>query len=841
MEESLIQKLDRCLLAGNPILFTGAGFSLGATNGNGEQIPSGRLLKERILTDLLGYSKDEPEFTDLVSNTLSDICTFAESEDSPLKVQDFIISFFTDCEPTDFQRIIASFSNWKKIYTINIDDLFENAAPKGSLIVQNMGRQLSYTRANQKEYIKLHGCVRNRTEKIVFSNNQYIDSMLQSTDYRFNCFAQDMLSENFIIIGTELNELNLDYYLALFANTTDKTTHGQLFFINPNPSKIFKSKISKIGGNLIEWTAEEFAAHLLDIGISVGQNNNSHKIQDFLYIKDKFDIDKNFKGYKSYLYFGAHPDYRDIIFDWDFTNPEIEILYENISLYVSSGIDRRLLICFYGKSLSGKSVYLKRLGVKFNSENYAVYDFVGKKFDIKDFNNSCKKIAETNIVLLFDNASFYYSEIKNLIETFPRGKNIVVITTARTYSHNRKRYCLVSESWVKEIPITGETKSPDNVFASNIVKRLDEKGLLGKLKAKDHDERVRNISSFNDVESCLFSITSGSHFQSRQLNNYYKNEYHLGKYKNLLYQLAILHLLDIPYLPLESVSLLYQTDYSNAMEQCEDYITIYRDSNGVALRDSFLVKPLINQITSKTKIRLIKELLIVISPQVLDLDHTYWNEIASTLMKGKVLRSLLKLRNGDVKNLLSDIKPYYNENYNYWLQVGIAEQHDSEYEMALNHFRQAESMSPHSYIVRNAIARNYLRHANEIQDFKIAEEVHNEGVSLMKKLIDECEEFQVRAYSTHCLLFENVRFFKRNNIIPSTEIVSDMYEMLKYIIDKDPNGPMSKHISNIFFNFVREKQLTSSLPKMNMYDLKYLKNLLGPNSIEDIIEDFELE
>lgn len=29
MESSLIQKLDRCLLSSHPILFTGAGFSLG--------------------------------------------------------------------------------------------------------------------------------------------------------------------------------------------------------------------------------------------------------------------------------------------------------------------------------------------------------------------------------------------------------------------------------------------------------------------------------------------------------------------------------------------------------------------------------------------------------------------------------------------------------------------------------------------------------------------------------------------------------------------------------------------------------------------------------------------
>ena len=64
MESSLIQKLDRCLLSSHPILFTGAGFSLGATNGNGEAIPSGNVLKKNILIELLGFKENSDEYDD---------------------------------------------------------------------------------------------------------------------------------------------------------------------------------------------------------------------------------------------------------------------------------------------------------------------------------------------------------------------------------------------------------------------------------------------------------------------------------------------------------------------------------------------------------------------------------------------------------------------------------------------------------------------------------------------------------------------------------------------------------------------------------------------------------
>ncbi len=41
-----IEELKTCLVEGDVILFTGAGFSLEAKNGHGDPMPSGRVLKE---------------------------------------------------------------------------------------------------------------------------------------------------------------------------------------------------------------------------------------------------------------------------------------------------------------------------------------------------------------------------------------------------------------------------------------------------------------------------------------------------------------------------------------------------------------------------------------------------------------------------------------------------------------------------------------------------------------------------------------------------------------------------------------------------------------------------
>ena len=849
MDTQLIEKLNRCLLKGNPILFTGAGFSKGAKNAYNMELPTGEGLKEEILVSLLSYKRNEQSYKSLFREPLSAICEFAESETTKNRVQDFIADFFRGCQPLSYHQEIANFEGWKKVYTTNIDDLFENAITPGRLVVQNMSRPIEYSRGSQLEYIKLHGCVRNASGSFVFSANQYIDSMLQSRDYRFNCFGSDIQYENFILIGTDWNEINLKYYLNLFESVQKSTAHGQLFFINPAPSPIFQSRVEKVGGYIIPWTTEEFAKHLKTLIQSSGNTPNRYKIDEFLNVNEVYNKEKVFKGYKSYLYFGRNPIYKDIIFDWDFQNPDINTLItDTINYFSEEGMSKRMMVAFSGKSLSGKSVYLKRFAVELLKEDFQVYEFCGKDFDVNNFCKKCKYLQEKKIAVIFDNASFYYSEIRILLDKFPFDKNLLVVTTARTLPHTRKRYCLVDLPAYTEIPILGETATADRIFAENIVSKLGEKGLLGHIKSKTHESQVRYVTKYNDVESCLYSITNGESLRKKQIETFYQdlNDHKITQdtdYLDLLRIAAIFHKLDLPYVPYEVVGLMFQEKIGDVLSACENYITSHEFQRGIALRDTYLVSNILNETNNSTIRELLTKFLITISPQVLDSAKTYWDEMASSLMKGKLLRSVLHLSNTEVKNLLSSIKAYYDDNYNYWIQVGLAEQHDSEYEMALNHFRQAESMSPKSYLVRNAIARNFLRQANEEKVPEKAILLHNEGVSKMKALIADSEKFQVKAYSTHCLLFENVRYFRRFNIKPTPKVLREMFEMLKNIVEKDPDGVMTKHISNVFNRFLQDMNLTSSLPKMSMYDIRYLQPMLENEDIplQDVLENFEIE
>lgn len=842
MEEK--QRLQNCLLRGRPILFTGAGFSKGGINGFKQPIPDGTALKKGLINQLLLIDEKDDDYSELISSSLSDLCTYCERETNPKKVKDYLSSQFSECSAQPYHKVIASFP-WKKIYTTNIDDLFENAAPHGKLTVQNEPRQKSFTTAKTIEYLKLHGCVRNPSERFVFSRQDYIDSMMFSQDYRFSSFAQDIQTENIIFVGFNMDEINFEYYLNLYGVVNGQTKNGQLFFINPKPSRMFTSRINALGGHVIQWTTEEFADFLKKTVSIPKTEDQNYYLDGFLYVNKIYETKKAFKGYDSHLYFGNVPEWRDVIFDWDFINPTIDDIYSNIISYMSNPHNSHLVVSLEGKSLSGKSVYLKRLGLKFIKEDYCVYDFVGRRFDSYSFIKHCSKLEDNHFVLLIDNASFFYMTINSLVKKFPTNKSLLILLTSRPYLHNRKRYNLVSLDNYIEVSLDNK-QNPNQrlIFAKNIANRLDEKGLLGSLKAKNTDERVSEIIRIDDVSTLLYQITRGQSFRDRQIESYNGIVQNKKGYRyDFLLLLAIFQKMDLPYLPLELLSTWNTDKYNEILTSCTDVIKKVTDNNGVMLRNNILTNLIFSKADYHKIMSLIRDILVIVSPQVSETVHSYWNEIQSTLMKGKMLRHKLKLKNRTVKNLLFDIKPYYNDDFNYWLQVGLAEQIDKDYEKALNHFRQAESLSYDSYLVQNAIARNYLRHANSCKNRDEADPLFAEGKKLMFNLINERDEYQVKAFSTHSFIFEQITFWKHFDLTPSVNEITQIFDMLKNILKIDPNDSMAKNVNNMFVHFLKSRDLLKKLPKMQLYDLNYLKGLFDDtdDNIQQLLTDYEID
>lgn len=842
MNTDNIERLKRVLLNESPILFLGAGFSLGAKTKSGMNIPTGNQLKQIIIETFLKYSHTHKDYEELMSYSLSQVCQYCSNKQSQYYLTDFLTNFFSQVSPAEHHFRLTNYF-WKKIYTTNIDDLVENVFLQKSLdiIVQQYVRKYTYKKDNATEYFKLHGSVNNPSEGFTFSTEDYVDSMIQSKDYRFSSLSSDMHSENFILLGSNFEEINLDYYFKLYENTGYASSRGKIFVINPKPSMLLRSKIDRIQGILIEWDSKQLFDFIDNI-VSNEKSVSKYDLDKDVYnlgfrniqiIRDAFLDTKN---YDSQLYLGYEPEWEDIYSDWDFIDQRVQSVLEQF--LVNSQSVKSSILAFYGKPYIGKSTFLKRVGSELRKLGFDTYYFMGKNFNFHPFLQLIKKSDSFNFALIVDNASYYYGPLKLLMKAIPSNKRLIIVTASRPFFHFKWRYNLVGEFFTEFMLEANINKA----YAKNIVEKLDEKGYLGELKnIKSQDERIDFVRKSNDVMSFLFSLTYGKGFIKRMNKDLQPFLYNDDYTKDLLVGLAIFNRLELPHFPLELISHFTNNRSKEYVKKIEGFIKTTNENN-LQLRSGFFTSTIIRSVPIGKLISHLEEILIRISAQVDDKGHTYWNEIQASLTKEKTLRKILGLNSNQIKYLLYGMRNYYSENFNFWIQLGIAEQREKEFEKALNHFKQAEALRPNSYMVQNAIGRNFMKQANSIESFPVSKKYFEEGEIILLNLIENREELQARAFSTHTYLYEKMIFVQKFDVKLKNEEITKMSEYLKRITDKDPNDIMAKHISNVFIRFLKKINKTSFI-SVDLQDLSKLKALFSDYNIDldELIDDVELE
>ena len=199
-------------------------------------------------------------------------------------------------------------------------------------------------------------------------------------------------------------------------------------------------------------------------------------------------------------------------------------------------------------------------------------------------------------------------------------------------------------------------------------------------------------------------------------------------------------------------------------------------------------------------------------------------------MRDKLVKNRLKVKQKDLKAMLYELKDYYSSNYNYWLQLGIAEQLDTDYEKALNHFTQAEAIGPNSYMVKNAIGKNYILQAINEDAIALSRELFDRGKELLMLLINTKEEFQVKAYSIHTYVTGLIRYYSsKKSLIISSKEINEAQSLLDRMLEKDKLDPLFNKVNKQFNRFL----INSSTGKLKL-DLHKLQMI---NEAEDINDD----
>lgn len=784
-----IQELENVLIKNNPILFLGSGFSRFGSNSFGD-IPIGKDLKKEIFKTFIKGNVNESDAEEIDSFDLQDTCQFVninlEKKD---ELKDFLIERLSNIEPQKFHMYLSSYP-WKKIYTVNIDDLVERIyrRAKKKIVVQNMNKKKN--NGDNLEYIKLHGCVNSPDQPFVFSRTEYINLISSKINFKLNDLVSDIQKENFIFVGASLEESDIDFYITQYENA-GYFRKGKLFFIDPKPSIKLKGRVKELGGKIIEWNTEQFLQFVKKLDYNP---NELQLIKDrlnysgiFLYEDIINSLPQN-TTYESRLYEGYNVNWQDVIEGWLFENPVIIDIKKRLD---SIDFENYNSFCFaiYGTSFSGKDCILRQLGHYLDSVGYQVLEYKGRHLNIKLLKEYIQKGKQQKFALLIENASFYYKIIEKLLQNEWNENSLLIITTSRKYYHIKKRYYLEGNSF-EDFCISDRI---DKDCAAVIYDKLKEKGYLGNLSLK-REEGIPQIIKKANLINFFTDLTYGEGFKKRISKTIKKILNSDEQIQNMYVELSIFDKADLPYYPYELLTDRYSIDFniflknryndlSDEQRLIVDYVRI--DEMGVTLKNELLINNIWKQINVHDTRKFIMNILKSISGKVSEYEDDYWRTIFESLLKEDRLEKRFRFKVDDILTLYYEIKEQFEDISYYWLQLGIAEQRNNDFVKALNHLNMARSIRPRAYQIQHAIARNYLKHANYIEDKISALTLFKEGEEKMLDLINSQERYKNKAknYSIHCYVFEKIRFITKHDLDVSNNELLEMKRRIDVMVD----------------------------------------------------------
>lgn len=796
--------LRNVLLGGNiPILFLGAGFSIGAHSKN--NIMDGKGLEQYIFDELLEGKVPESDYEEIKSYNLRDLCDEVYSlYKSKEELKSLLIACFKDTFPqkNGFHYKLIDYP-WKKIYTVNIDDLVENIyASKGkNLCVQN--RHSLKTENNEDTVLyKLHGCVNCPEEGFIFSNDEYLNITTKDMDARVCSFTEDMLNNDIIFVGARLDEPDIEHFLKIYSDNGMKKRNNKLIFIDLNPNRKLQQRVERLGGILIKASAKEFVEYVSDLNFNPSEIRRNIISLNYNGIYRLSDVKKTFDSpYESRIYEGDFCKWQDIYDDWFFKTEVYKLAKIKLEQLI---IKNKSICCFciYGAMFTGKSSILKALARDLEKDNFEVLEYNGKMLSISTLIKYITSSVNTKFVLVVDSGAYYYAAFEKIFSYNIGDKHLVILSAAREYYHFKKRYYLEGNDYC-DFYVDGDLKREDGKVISET---LDKKSHLLYLASFDEVKRQKNIISKRNIINLILELTYGN--ISSRIAGEYKNKFSkLSIYeKKLLTELAIFNIADIAYYPrilfAESYGGYVKIEGDNKSNLFSDFV---RSNNvGIALRNNVINTYIISNMRKDIEVILIG-VLKRISKRVSEKKNDIWYIIFQCLLKDDILQEKLELSVKQRKRIYLSLKQEYKDVSYYWLQLGILSQKYGDYTAAYNYLEMSASIRPNSFKIQHAIARNFLRQANNTNNIGEASALFKNGEARMKALIESKEYYKekAKAFSVNCYVSEKVHFCNKFGIYPANAEIKYMYTELESVIS-DTMDPYMDHVCETFFSFLNK-------------------------------------
>lgn len=421
MNPNWVQHLKGQFEQGRPILFTGAGFSLSATNILNEPIASYTVIKERIWDLCFPGEKFDP------ATGLQDLYEHALQRHRK-DLKDLLSRSFT-VNPRSIPEWYLLFAElpWKRMYTLNIDDLdtawnSRFSLPRSIVSVSATSPDAPQHRATPRatESIHLNGELSDIPEFVTFSATQYADRA--KTDQWYIQFTADLITNPVVFVGTRLEEPPLWQHLVLRHGRGGRDLvemRHRSYLVTPTLDRAKQALLAQYNVEWLPMTAEEFAASVLSQFVSVapggfaalaaqeGIDTRGGKLRDVTELAV-------YPGEQNEFFMGSEPIWADVqsgrAIEREIDNQLLSDAKSQLALTNMRGI-----LLLSGTAGSGKSTSLKRLALGLSSEGRTV-GWSDRFTELSPLNlRAAMSNAKAPSVLAMDEADMYGNELPRLL------------------------------------------------------------------------------------------------------------------------------------------------------------------------------------------------------------------------------------------------------------------------------------------------------------------------------------------------------------------------------------------------------------------------------------------
>ena len=717
LETTYIPHLRTQFSRARAILFTGAGFSLGATNYNGESLPNVEKLV-RSLWDICypNYEFDEQE-------QLQDVYEAALQTNRTATKQLLESSFTVHAkECPDFYGDIVGMP-WDKIYTLSVDDLLEKMldrhhATRAVNSVSATTGHISKLHPDRINVIHLNGNLQDIPDDITFSRSQYAVRPLGDPFY--DLLRHDLNSRPVVFMGTSLEEGPMWQHLALrgIKPERQRELRPRSYLVTPSLARSKQALLSKYKIVWLPYKADEFRDRILAgmteqriAGIAYIETNLSTRAAGGASIVRIGEIEEGSAEATEYL-LGAEPEWRDVTHNRVASRDCFDELAEAVNrLRAKPAVDSFIVVT--GTAGTGKSSAMMSIALQMEADGIPTAWIEAKKnFNVHTVRKALQDDKGIELVFISD-ADLWFRRVSQMVrelsDTNPR---LVIVCECRSSKVDKiidRTELGLIEATEYTIPYLG------NNDIEAVLDVLDRENRLGQLKGKTKEERraIFEHEAGRQMMVAMYKATHGEEFQERAAGELHE----LEATQKFLYGLTCVAHAHRFFLSRDEIALACGDDievWPRALDALTRRKLIIESGNEMyKARHRVIANFVYNDLSGQGAIVEVIEALIRIAGTRATVNMKNYErpkKMLSTFVSHRLLRRTV----GDetAREIYSSFEPLLAWDHQYWLHRGALELESDNLGAAENFLRQAKSLAPNDVYIDNELAYLMFKKAN---------------------------------------------------------------------------------------------------------------------------------